>query len=344
MVWQDMPSGDAGRNAESKANYRRELQAMIDALRNHPSIVMWVPFNEGWGQHDTPEVVEWIEKYDPTRPVNEASGWHDKGSGDVSDMHNYPGPGMRPPEAKRVSVLGEFGGLGMPVSGPHLAGGEELGLRFVRQRRELTDAYVELLTTMRPLIGRGLSAAVYTQTSDVEIEVNGLMTYDRERREDGRRADRGSGAEAVSAAAADADAGGDEREDTADVAIHDDRARGRLAAGRFRRQRVEGRPGRFWDRGHAGRGCAHRLGVTRTSGCGGRSSWIRCRKTLSPGSTSTTTRCRRLSQRQAGQESERVRGRLLAGAARCGSPRRCWHVGQNVDRRALPPNRRRAVH
>ncbi len=91
---------------ESRANFRRELQAMIDALHNHPSIVMWVPFNEGWGQHDTPEVVAWIKEYDPTRPVNEASGWHDRGSGDVSDMHSYPGPGMRAPEEDRVSRAG----------------------------------------------------------------------------------------------------------------------------------------------------------------------------------------------------------------------------------------------
>ncbi|HJQ81798.1 MAG TPA: glycoside hydrolase family 2 TIM barrel-domain containing protein, partial [Lacipirellulaceae bacterium] len=75
LVWQDMPSGNVGRRAESRANFRRELQAMIDALHNHPSIVMWVPFNEGWGQHETPEVVAWVKEYDPSRPVNEASGW-----------------------------------------------------------------------------------------------------------------------------------------------------------------------------------------------------------------------------------------------------------------------------
>jgi hypothetical protein len=181
LVWQDMPSGDAGRSAESRANYRRELQAMIDALGNHPSIVMWVPFNEGWGQHDTPAVVKWIEKYDPTRPVNEASGWHNRGSGTVSDVHAYPGPGMRQPEANRVSVLGEFGGLGLPVSDHTWQAEKNWGYVSYASADELTEAYVGLLTTMRPLIARGLSAAVYTQTSDVEIEVNGLMTYDRER-------------------------------------------------------------------------------------------------------------------------------------------------------------------
>ncbi len=180
MIWQDMPSGDAGRNDESKANYRRELKAMIDALHPFPSIVMWVPFNEGWGQHDTGDVVAWIQEYDPTRPVNEASGWHDRKTSDVSDMHSYPGPGMRPVEEKRVSVLGEFGGLGMPVAGHTWQAEKNWGYVSYKTAAELTHAYVELLTQMRPLIGMGLSAAVYTQTSDVEIEVNGLMTYDRE--------------------------------------------------------------------------------------------------------------------------------------------------------------------
>jgi Glycosyl hydrolases family 2, sugar binding domain/Glycosyl hydrolases family 2/Glycosyl hydrolases family 2, TIM barrel domain len=180
LVWQDMPSGTAARTSESRANFRRELQAMIDALVNHPSIVMWVPFNEGWGQHDTPEVVAWLGEYDPTRPINEASGWHDRGSGDISDMHSYPGPGMREPEAERVVVLGEFGGLGMPVSGHTWQDEENWGYVSYTEKDALTDAYVNLLTEMRPLIGRGLAAAVYTQTTDVEIEVNGLMTYDRE--------------------------------------------------------------------------------------------------------------------------------------------------------------------
>lgn len=179
LVWQDMPSGEAQRTAESKVNYRRELQAMIDALHNFPCIVMWVPFNEGWGQHDTPDVVRWIEQYDPTRPVNESSGWTDEGSGTVSDMHNYPGPGMRPVEDQRVVVLGEFGGLGMPVPGHTWQAEKNWGYVSFKTPEQLTDAYVDLLTRMRPLIGQGLSAAVYTQTTDVEIEVNGLMTYDR---------------------------------------------------------------------------------------------------------------------------------------------------------------------
>jgi beta-galactosidase/beta-glucuronidase len=180
LVWQDMVSGEAHKTDESKKNYRTELKAMIDALRNHPSIVMWVPYNEGWGQHDTPEVTTWVKAYDPSRPVNEASGWNDKGSGDVSDMHSYPGPGMREPEKGRVCVLGEFGGLGMPIKGHTWQQEKNWGYVSYDNKEKLTDAYVALLTAMRPLIGRGLSAAVYTQTTDVEVEVNGLMTYDRE--------------------------------------------------------------------------------------------------------------------------------------------------------------------
>ncbi len=179
VVWQDMPAGDSGRNWESKMNFRREMKAMIDTLHNFPSIIMWVPFNEGWGQHDTPETVAWVEQYDPTRPVNEASGWTNHGSGTVSDMHNYPGPGMRPVEEDRVSVLGEFGGLGMAVPGHLWQEDRNWGYVSYKTSEELTDAYVGLMTRMRFLVGQGLSAAVYTQTSDVEIEVNGLMTYDR---------------------------------------------------------------------------------------------------------------------------------------------------------------------
>jgi hypothetical protein len=180
LVWQDMPSGDADQSDDGKAHYRRELQAMVDALHNFPCIVMWVPFNEGWGQHDMLETVAWLQDYDPSRPVNEASGWHDRGSGTISDMHSYPGPGMRPVEKDRVVVLGEFGGLGMPVRGHTLRDERNWGYVSYDTKEKLTDAYIDLLTRMRPLIGQGLSAAVYTQTSDVETEVNGLMTYDRE--------------------------------------------------------------------------------------------------------------------------------------------------------------------
>lgn len=179
LVWQDMPSGNFDQSPEGRANFRRELRAMIDRLYNHPSIVMWIPFNEGWGQHDTCEIANWIKEYDPSRLVNEASGWHDAGCGDISDMHKYPGPGMRPPEERRACVLGEFGGLGLPMPG-HLWREEGAwGYRAFKDQESLTAAYVDLLDRLRLLIGQGLCGAIYTQTTDVEIEVNGLMTYDR---------------------------------------------------------------------------------------------------------------------------------------------------------------------
>ncbi|MBC7351776.1 MAG: beta-galactosidase [Thermogutta sp.] len=180
LVWQDMPSGNADRNEESRANFRKELKAMIDARFNHPCIIMWIPFNEGWGQHDTCDIVKWIKEYDPSRVVNEASGWHDNGCGDISDMHRYPGPGVRPIEEKRACVLGEFGGLGMPIPGHLWKEQGAWGYVAYADQEALTDAYCELLAQVRFLIPQGLCAAVYTQTSDVEIEVNGLMTYDRE--------------------------------------------------------------------------------------------------------------------------------------------------------------------
>ncbi len=189
LVWQDMPSGDAyigdrdpdiARSRESGENFERELKAMIDHLRNHPSIILWVVYNEGWGQWDTPRVTEWVRQYDPTRLVNSASGWTDRGVGDVIDVHVYPGPGMRPPEARRASVLGEFGGLGWPVEGRLWQNKENWGYRTYTSQAELQRHYEEVVSGLVPLIAQGLSAAVYTQTSDVEGEVNGLMTYDRE--------------------------------------------------------------------------------------------------------------------------------------------------------------------
>lgn len=190
MVWQDMPNGDRHigpndpditRSAESEANYRREWQEIMDACRNYPCIVAWVPFNEGWGQFKTNEILEWTKKHDPTRLVDGPSGWSDRGGGDMHDMHMYPGPGMFPVSEKRTSVLGEFGGLGWPVKG-HLwqEGNRNWGYRTYHSKEELTEQYERLIRKLRPLIGNGLAAAIYTQTTDVESEVNGLMTYDRE--------------------------------------------------------------------------------------------------------------------------------------------------------------------
>jgi hypothetical protein len=188
LVWQDMPSGDKyirasdpdiERSAESTAQFEREWSAIIRANFNSPSIVMWVPFNEGWGQFDTARIAQWTRTLDPTRLVDSASGWTDRGVGDVHDIHVYPGPGMPRPEPSRAAVLGEFGGLGLPIEGHTWQDKRNWGYRNFDSSTALTDAYVLLLRQLHPLVGEGLSAAVYTQTTDVEIEVNGLMTYDR---------------------------------------------------------------------------------------------------------------------------------------------------------------------
>jgi beta-galactosidase/beta-glucuronidase len=189
LVWQDMPSGDAyigredpdlRRSQQSEEQFLYELGRMIDTLYSHPSIVMWVPFNEGWGQFKTPEIVRRIRELDPTRLVDNTSGWADRGVGDVHDVHAYPGPAAPDNEADRAAVLGEFGGLGLPVPGHTWQEEKNWGYRSFKTPEELTGSYLELLGLLGPLIDRGLAAAVYTQTSDVEIEVNGLMTYDRE--------------------------------------------------------------------------------------------------------------------------------------------------------------------
>jgi beta-galactosidase/beta-glucuronidase len=184
LVWQDMPSGPARRNGgtsmsqQSKEQFEHELDRLIAGRGNHPSIVMWVVFNEGWGQFDTERLVEHVRKADPTRLVNNASGWTDKKVGDVTDMHHYPDPSMPKVEEKRAAVLGEFGGLGLPIEG-HMWPGKLWQYRGVADREKLTDAYIKMLNDGWKLKDKGLCALVYTQTTDVETESNGLMTYDR---------------------------------------------------------------------------------------------------------------------------------------------------------------------
>ncbi len=187
LVWQDMPSARSSarptrpkRLAARDAQFEGEWKADHGRpLANHPSIVMWVPFNEGWGQYDTERIAAWTKEHDPTRLVNNASGWTDKGVGDVVDIHSYPGPDMPPVEAKRAAVLGEFGGLGLPIAG-HLWQAEgNWGYRNFDDTAAYEARYAELIKSLYPLVDRGLAAAVYTQTTDCEIEVNGLMTYDR---------------------------------------------------------------------------------------------------------------------------------------------------------------------
>lgn len=179
MVWQDMPSGNNA-TVDGRRDFENELLRMVDGLRNHPSIVTWVLFNEGWGQYDTESLTEWVKEQDPSRLVDDASGWTDMRVGDLIDMHSYPGPDSPTPESHRAAVLGEFGGLGLTVKGhmwaPHhswgylmLSGPDELAARYTRELKQVWE-----LNRLR-----GLSAAVYTQTADVETECNGLQTYDR---------------------------------------------------------------------------------------------------------------------------------------------------------------------
>lgn len=193
LVWQDIPSPFFAAEGwkeklpalteEWKAQFQAEMTAIMQSRRHHPSIVMWVPFNEGWGQNDldwAKEMVALARKLDPSRLVNNASGWTDMGVGDVNDIHVYPGPGAPPNEKLRAAVLGEFGGLGLPVEGHTWVGKNNWGYVSYKSPAELTEAYVVLLRQLPLLIGEGLCAAVYTQTTDVEIECNGWLTYDRE--------------------------------------------------------------------------------------------------------------------------------------------------------------------
>ncbi|HRN55664.1 MAG TPA: glycoside hydrolase family 2 TIM barrel-domain containing protein [Agriterribacter sp.] len=201
LVWQDMPSGDMGgnkwdmrvgqisgknhdkqRSAESEAIYRTEWKAIMNALHNFPSIVVWVPFNEAWGQFKTKDITEWTMQIDPSRLVNEASGGNFFSAGHILDIHNYPDPQMPAPEifgSTQILVLGEFGGLGLPVEGHTWQEKDNWGYQSFKNNDELLDRYTRLINDLTPLIPLGLSAAVYTQTTDVEVEVNGLMTYDR---------------------------------------------------------------------------------------------------------------------------------------------------------------------
>ena len=199
LVWQDMPSGDLGnhwenrpgiygratdkdRTEESEKIYRTEWNEIMEDLYNFPSIVVWVPFNEAWGQFKTKEIVEWTMKKDASRLVNTASGGNFVDVGHIIDLHNYPEPLM--PDATlygktRVLVLGEFGGLGLPVENHTWQKKNNWGYQSFKNKDDLFNRYSQLVDKLPELIEKGLSAAVYTQTTDVEVETNGLMTYDR---------------------------------------------------------------------------------------------------------------------------------------------------------------------
>ncbi len=194
LVWQDMPNGDdqpiwqnrqyftgteLQRTAASEAIYRKEWKEIMDYLYSYPSIVCWVPFNEGWGQFKTREIVEWNMAYDPSRLVNPASGGNHFQVGAMLDLHNYPGPEMYLYDAQRPTVLGEYGGIGLPLKDHLWEPDRNWGYVQFKTSKEVTDKYVEYARQLTDMVKSGFSAAIYTQTTDVEVEVNGLMTYDR---------------------------------------------------------------------------------------------------------------------------------------------------------------------
>ncbi len=174
-----MPLKDEIRPDEHEELYRREWEAIIRTFDHYPSIICWVPFNEGWGQFKTNEITQWTRELDPTRIVDGPSGWTDFGEGDMLDLHYYPGPGTAPLIDDRAVILGEFGGLKNVVEGHLWQEGNNWGYKETGSIENLMRSYESMLKNLSVLVSKGLAAAIYTQTSDVEVEVNGLMTYDR---------------------------------------------------------------------------------------------------------------------------------------------------------------------
>ena len=196
LVWQDMPSPKHGDNKwgrkkydegtdskitqEGKDNFYKEWAQIIKDFKVFPSIVVWVPFNEAWGQFDTDAVVKFTREQDPTRLINYASGGSFvRCSGDILDLHNYPGPAMYLYDPEYVNVLGEYGGIGLPLEGHLWQTDKNWGYVQYKNGEEVLDTYEKYAEELIELIDKGFAAAVYTQTTDVEGEVNGLMTYDR---------------------------------------------------------------------------------------------------------------------------------------------------------------------
>jgi hypothetical protein len=195
LVWQDMPSGynqalrnsrqDAGepvRLSTSREQHELEMRRMIGRLYNAPSIILWVVNNEGWGQYESKALAQWVKAIDPSRLTNSNSGWLDMNLGDLFDIHTYEPVPLEPAQkADRAIVLGEYGGVGWPVAN-HLwnPSMRNWGYQTYQDQASYLAALrkkVEALVPMKEKLG--VSAAVYTQTTDVEGEVNGLMTYDR---------------------------------------------------------------------------------------------------------------------------------------------------------------------
>ena len=195
MLWQDMPSGDLGgnkwepdvlnggtdveRSQESKNTYYKELEEIIDHLKFFQCIIIWVPFNEAWGQFETEKTVEFTKEKDPLRLINAASGGNHRVCGNIIDLHSYPGPRQAFKEDSLINVLGEYGGLGLNIEG-HTWNEDNWGYAVFKTKEEVTERYEQYIDELIRLIESGFSAAIYTQTTDVESEINGLITYDRE--------------------------------------------------------------------------------------------------------------------------------------------------------------------
>ncbi len=195
IVWQDMPSGGRGpgwqtdryfdgpeslRSMESEACYKKEWKEIMESLLSQPCIGVWVPFNESWGQFKTTEIVEMTKQIDPSRLVNPASGGNFYPCGDILDLHHYPEPMMVLYDPSRATVLGEYGGIGRKVEGHTWVKDQGWGYVEFDTEEKVTDTYVDYANQLYKMISQGFSAAVYTQTTDCETELNGLMTYDRE--------------------------------------------------------------------------------------------------------------------------------------------------------------------
>jgi Beta-galactosidase/beta-glucuronidase len=190
LVWQDMPSledrqGNKGSDITqaTKDEWLKEYKEMVDQLRSVTSIIVWTVFNEGWGQFDaggqqTKDATNYVKSLDATRLINNASGWWDSGAGDLIDMHSYPSPGSPAPTDTRAAVLGEYGGLGLHVPG-HEWSPLVFSYQLMSSKEQLTNNYISYISKLKELKLGGLSAAIYTQLTDVEYEINGLLTYDR---------------------------------------------------------------------------------------------------------------------------------------------------------------------
>ena len=210
IVWQDMPNGGgeynllhvmymtnvlsfygrvikdnhyglfARKDEAGRKQYYEDLKGMVEQLYNYPSIAVWVPFNEGWGQFDATKATALIKTVDNSRLINEACGWFDQKGGDMYSIHNYLRKLKVKPNKDRVVALTEFGGYAFPIPG-HMACEKEFGYKHYKTKEELTANYRRLWEEeVYPNVARGMCSTIYTQTSDIEEEINGLMTYDRE--------------------------------------------------------------------------------------------------------------------------------------------------------------------